>query len=70
VSVKAGHSQFDSHPDDAEPGHAKHCGCRVRALARLRAAWDDGTDDPCDDQCDERAGDDQDGATGGVSGRW
>jgi hypothetical protein len=64
------HGPFDAHPDESEPGHAKHCGRRVRALARLRAAWNDDTDDQSDDQSNDRAVDDQDSATGGVSGRW
>jgi hypothetical protein len=64
------HGPFDLHPDDAEPGHAKDCGRRVRALARVRAAWDDDTDDPRADQGADQGADDGDSATGGVSGRW
>lgn len=78
------HGPFDRHPDDAEPGHAKDCGRRHRALARVRAGWDDEADlddnpvsepdgDPgCDSDGNHIRGDldDPDLATGGVSGRW
>jgi hypothetical protein len=64
------HGPFDPHPDDAEPGHAQDCGRRVRALAKVRAAWDHDTDGQSDNLRDDQGTDDEESATGGVSGRW
>ena len=71
------HGPFDTHPDDAEPGHTTTCGRRARAIARLRPIWDDENDNGRCDQNDEvgspaTAADliDEDRASGDISGRW
>jgi hypothetical protein len=63
------HGPFDAHPDDAEPGHKRNCGRRVRALARVRAAWDN-DDLSADQSAAQPDAGDVDRPTGGVSGRW
>lgn len=79
------HGPFDGHPDDAEPGHTPDCGRRARAIARLRATWDEENDNRDSDRSADQTADlaslvagdlgdpdldDADRATGGTSGRW